>query len=87
MESTTATEEKPMDVVEAPAPQSDTLTAKDRCDRCNAQAYVSVLLGESELLFCGHDYAEAEAKLTALNAVVVDERYKLFKTTKLDVSA
>src|SRR5690606_27884370 len=30
------------------------LTAADRCDRCNAQAYVRVVLSVGELLFCGH---------------------------------
>ena len=40
-----------------PAP----LTAADRCDRCNAQAYVRVVLPVGELLFCGH-HARAHAE-------------------------
>lgn len=37
-------------------PSEYLLTVKDRCDRCGAQAYVSVTHHdwESELLFCGH---------------------------------
>ena len=36
------------------------LTAQDRCDRCNAQAYVRVALPVGELLFCAH-HARAHA--------------------------
>jgi hypothetical protein len=73
--------------VETPVEESDTLTAVDRCDRCGAQAYVSVLLEAGELLFCSHDYNEMEEKITPSAKLVVDERYKLHKTAKLDVSA
>lgn len=73
--------------VETPAQESDTLTALDRCDRCGAQAYVSVLLETGELLFCSHDYNELEPKLSPVAKLVVDERHKLNKTAKLDVSA
>jgi len=38
----------------------NSLTALDRCDRCNAQAYVRVTLPKGELLFCGH-HARAHA--------------------------
>ena len=37
-----------------PAAPSSSLTAADRCDRCNAQARVRVVLANGELLFCGH---------------------------------
>jgi hypothetical protein len=83
METTTA----PEAVTETPAQDSDTLTAVDRCDRCGAQAYVSVLLESGELLFCSHDYNEMESKLSPIAKLVVDERHKLHKTAKLDVSA
>ena len=33
---------------------TEPLTAIDRCDRCGAQAYVRVVLGGGELLFCAH---------------------------------
>ncbi|MGQ0467923.1 MAG: DUF7455 domain-containing protein [Sporichthyaceae bacterium] len=39
------------------------LTAEDRCDRCGAQAYVRVVLGTGELLFCAHHGHRYEAKL------------------------
>ena len=43
------------------------LTARDRCDRCGAQAYVWALLPNGlELLFCAHHnrkHAEALAKI------------------------
>ncbi len=37
-------------------PQSPVLTAADRCDRCGAQAYVSVMHPDwpGELMFCAH---------------------------------
>lgn len=35
------------------------LTGFDRCDRCNAQAYIRVeLYSGLDLVFCGHHYAE-----------------------------
>ena len=34
------------------------LSITDRCDRCNAQAYVRVVLpGGTDLLFCGHHWS------------------------------
>lgn len=80
----------PTDVVEAPSEvleNSDTLTIHDRCDKCGAQAYVSVMLATGELHFCSHDWNEIEAKISDKAQAVVDERWKLNKTTKLDVSA
>ena len=32
------------------------LTAEDRCDRCGAQAWVSVEMKDSDLLFCNHHF-------------------------------
>ena len=46
-----------------------TLTAMDRCDRCNAQAYVLVTLPVGELLFCGH---HARAHAPAYQRIAVD---------------
>ncbi|MCL1800523.1 MAG: hypothetical protein FWG25_04050 [Promicromonosporaceae bacterium] len=45
------------------------LTALDRCDRCNAQAYVRVTLPVGELLFCGH---HSRAHAPAYSRVAVD---------------
>lgn len=34
----------------------DLLTAADRCDRCQARAWVRVTITGMPLLFCGHHY-------------------------------
>lgn len=76
METSTATIESPPPSTDDATP-SDNLKASDRCDSCGAQAYVSALIHGSELLFCGHHYTAAEAKLAQIEATIVDERYKL----------
>ena len=45
------------------------LTASDRCDACGAQAYIRVVVNNSELLFCAHHGNQFKSKLfpTALN--------------------
>lgn len=54
------------------------LTAADRCDRCNAQAYVRVVLnGGSELLFCAHHYSKFSVSLKASARAIHDETHKL----------
>jgi hypothetical protein len=60
----------PDTLVAAEAPEY-VLTNADRCDRCGAQAYVSVLLETGELMFCGHDWTASKA------VKIVDEREKL----------
>lgn len=52
------------------------LTALDRCDRCLAQAYVTVdsLKWASSLMFCSFHYSEHYTALALLGLVVVDER-------------
>jgi len=55
-----------------------TLGAMDRCDRCNAQAYVRVVLpGGADLLFCGHHWGHHEAVLRPQAAEVIDELHRL----------
>lgn len=49
----------------------------DRCDRCGAQAWVRVGIGNNDLLFCSHHFADAEAKITPLAAYIHDERTTL----------
>ena len=67
-------------VTTALAPASP-LTAADRCDRCGAQAYVRVNLGNGgELLFCAHHGREHEAKLKAMGAEIHDESSRLAAT-------
>lgn len=53
------------------------LTGLDRCDSCGAQAYVRVLLGGSELLFCAHHASRHEDKLKSIAEVWQDERHRL----------
>lgn len=54
------------------------LTAADRCDRCNAQAYVRVVLNAgSELLFCAHHYSKFSVSLQASAREIHDETHKL----------
>jgi len=60
-----------------------TLTPKDRCDSCNAEALVQVKGVTGELLFCGHHYnkimnnPEGYTKMMAFMYEVIDERDKL----------
>lgn len=62
-----------------PVPETAPLTAHDRCDRCGVQAYVSVLLPDTDtwLLFCGHHFAKNERALHAAALVIRDERCRL----------
>ncbi len=54
------------------------LTASDRCDRCNAQAYVRVVLtAGSELFFCAHHYSKYSVNLQATAREIQDETHKL----------
>jgi len=53
------------------------LTALDRCDRCEAQAYVKASGVNGELLFCGHHYKKAESKINEWAFEIIDEREKL----------
>jgi hypothetical protein len=59
------------------AQQSGGLTGFDRCDACNAQAYVLVTLAAGELMFCAH-HARAHAPAYKEIAVsILDESDKL----------
>jgi hypothetical protein len=59
------------------------LTALDRCDSCNAQAYVQVTGVTGDLFFCGHHYekivnnAVGYDKMMKFAFKVVDERERL----------
>lgn len=77
------------DTLEAPAiaePKVITLTAKDRCDLCGSQAYVSVLFETGELLFCAHHYKASAAKISETAVRVTDESWQL-SDKRLDVSS
>ena len=63
------------------APNTEALTAADRCDRCGAQAYVrATLVTGGELLFCGHHAAEFRPALETVGAVFHDESGRLADT-------
>ena len=62
------------------------LTALDRCDRCQSQAYVKAVGVNGELLFCGHHYTKVENKISEWAFEVIDERDKLVEN-KLKGSA
>jgi len=54
------------------------LTVSDRCDRCGAQAFVRVYLGEGNALqFCAHHYREHEVKLRDIALDIQDESAEL----------
>jgi hypothetical protein len=60
------------------------LNAADRCDRCGAQAYVRVELGEGlELLFCAHHARLHEDKLRDVAVSIHDESARLAETPTL----
>ena len=44
--------------------------AKDRCDKCNAQARMRAMLNGGTLLFCGHHGNEYRAALIAAGAAL-----------------
>lgn len=55
------------------------LKVSDRCDRCGAQAYLKAILGESELMFCGHHGPEAYLGLIVSQFEIIDERYRILE--------
>jgi hypothetical protein len=61
------------------------LTAHDRCDKCDAQAYVMVKGVSGELMFCGHHYNKimndpaGYEKMMAFAFEVTDERDRLIE--------
>ena len=62
------------------------LTATDRCDRCNAQAYVRVVLTNgTDLQFCGHHWTRHEDVLRPQASSVIDETHKLVETAHAPV--
>lgn len=47
--------------------------AKDRCDRCGAQAKLRAVLATGVLLFCGHHGHEYSEKLAYAGAIIESE--------------
>ena len=50
------------------------LNVLDRCDRCNAQAWVEAKGMEGSLLFCNHHFTKHEEALYNWAYEIVDER-------------
>lgn len=50
------------------------LTLQDRCDRCNAQAWVLVKGMSGELNFCSHHFTKHEESLYNWAYDIIDER-------------
>jgi hypothetical protein len=57
--------------------KTDDLKIADRCDRCQAQAFVLVNFMEGELYFCGHHFNDHELMLREKGYEIIDERYKI----------
>lgn len=59
------------------------LDTNDRCDRCNAQAYLKVIGHTGELLFCIHHYnkvmdnAVGYDKMMKFMISIIDERERI----------
>ena len=63
------------------APNTEVLTATDRCDRCGAQAYVRATLETGgELMFCAHHAHEFRPALESAGAYFHDESGRLAET-------
>jgi hypothetical protein len=59
------------------------LNNQDRCDRCQAQAYVRFELEKGlELLFCNHHAVQHGEKLKAIAVNVTDETHRLTEIAK-----
>lgn len=50
------------------------LKVTDRCDACQAQAFVYLKGVTGELYFCGHHYAKNEEKLQSWAFTIIDAR-------------
>jgi hypothetical protein len=61
------------------------ITLLDRCDKCNAQAFVRVVGVTGDLLFCSHHYNAIVDNAIGYDAImkfayeVIDERKKLIE--------
>ena len=53
------------------------LTTADRCDVCDAQAYVRVVMLTGELFFCGHHARQHGEKLKEVALLFQDETASL----------
>lgn len=58
--------------------KTNILVIADRCDQCGAQAYVGVLFGHGDLMFCSHHFKKYQPKIESTSVKIIDERWKLF---------
>jgi uncharacterized membrane protein len=58
------------------------LQVADRCDRCNAQAFVLVKGLAGELMFCAHHYTKHEDSLVKYAYEIIDERSLINKKSE-----
>ena len=58
----------------APEVEEVELKVTDRCDACQAQAFVYLKGVTGELYFCGHHYAKNEEKLKSWAFTIIDAR-------------
>jgi hypothetical protein len=58
----------------APEIEEIELKVTDRCDACQAQAFVYLKGVTGELYFCGHHYAKNEEKLKSWAFTIIDAR-------------
>lgn len=66
----------------AVAPDTSTIGAADRCDRCGAQAYLRTELPSGGvLLFCAHHGKMHAEALKAVAVRVIDETHRLQQTS------
>ena len=59
------------------------LTALDRCDTCQAQAYYLVGFLVGELLFCRHHFLKNELTLRETSFKIIDESSRLYPEREL----
>ena len=62
--------------------QERVLEIADRCDVCQAQAFVMVKLGQGILTFCGHHYSKNEKELANFAYEIIDEREYINKKSE-----
>lgn len=53
------------------------LKVEDRCDACQAQAYIQVTLESGDLLFCLHHWKKHQEEILPSALAVVDESERL----------
>ena len=72
-------------IIEETKPKQWQLTSMDRCDSCDAQAYVKISGIPGDLTFCGHHYnkimmdPESYTKMMSFMITVLDERERLIE--------